>query len=736
MTVIVGKTNTFETKSKRERAIIDFVMTTVRDSEVETGPSRELWKQNEELFAGKQEWGPDYEREDWRSRLFVHEYAPIIREAAVAAQNQIFSRGDFINLVAGDAQNRELAEIQEKLIRYYLDEIGFAQKFYEWALCGGIYGMATWKLYVQNKLTIRPEILLEKIEKDNRKATSSVSAANKPSFFLPDSLDEIETGLTDAMNRLFGKEGGYKRSVGPKKNLELGICLEVVNPTDYFWMPDCKDINDSPWHAEKYYQKFSELRPLFDAGILDKSKRDRLLKHSSNQPYHTFSTFDTYQTQKQRQRDQFSANSNYWPTIEVIEYFGPFLDTNGDVLEENCHFIVANGKFVLRDKQNGYWDQKPPYQTAIFNRRPGKPNGSGIGDGAANSQLILNELMSLFLDALKIDVYSPLAVNRDMLVDPSQIDTGIQPGSIIHTYNGSAKDAFSELPKASDIAPQVFQMSEYLKLAGQKSASVNTMTSNPSSRARISSAEIKSNDGRRVESLNTLGFEIDVNGIEPLVNRLKLLIIQFGFTDTNLGLLASRGILAQSEYELVAGMPSTDRFEEAMKSFKVEVKGFRAAIERDQYLSRVGEYMQQINMMPPFVHEMLDWRTVLKDLTDAYGFKGDKWLRQRDERDRAREENVFLSGDQLVATTPQDDDAQHLGIHFEELMKTGPVQALVQHVQMQIHQGMAKGAQLPPPPPEVANMLGLPAPASPDAKQQQRVTQRLTENNPKTPLLQ
>lgn len=724
--IVTGNAPTTARGTEREKLLVDFVMATVQRSEQETMPQRNKWRENDNLFDGKQDFGPDVDREDWRSALFIHEYAPIIREAATAAQNQIFSRADFVNLVAGDNVDPQFADALKKQVLYYLSETGFAQKFYEWCLCGGIYGFATWKIFVQNRCVYRPEVVVEMVEKVNQKALKGLPVANKERFSLPGSQEDILAGIEKATEAMFGPPAsGYKREVQAKKNLEMSIGLEIVNPFDYFWEPDCYDINESPWHCQRYYKKWAEVLPMLESGELDKKKRDAILKDSAAWPGATATTAENYQTQKMRQRGQVFSNSQYWKTVELFEYFGPILDKDGDVVDEARHVIIANGKYVVKDQPIGYWNQRSPFRTSVFNRRPFKPNGAGIADAAVNSQKLINELVSLFVDSLRMDIYAPVAINDDMLQDKTEIEAGLRPGQIVHLFNGKAGDAFSALPKSTNSAPELFQTLEFLKLSGQKGSSINTMTSNPSSRARISAQEVRSNDSRRMETLNTLGFEIDVNGIEPLIEQIKLIAIQFGFTPGNLKLLESKGILTDAEYGVIAGLPPVERYMEAMKSFKVEVRGFRAAIEREQYLSRLGECVQQINQMPPPVHQSIDWRYLVKEFATAYGLKGEKILRQETEADRAKEENVFLINGQFVGTLPRDEDHQHLPQHYQAVIDGGANPALAQHIISHMQACQGKGLQIPPPPPEVAGQLGLPDPGGKDEQEERNAVRNI-----------
>lgn len=718
----------FSSAAERRKHIVDFVTQTVISSEHETMPDRQSWKESENLFDGKQNWGEDAVNEDWHSRIFIHEFAPIVRDVAVAAQQQIFSRADFIQFVAGNSENREFASIVETLVRYYLDEVGFAKKFFEWCLGGGLYGIATWKCVVTQRKVLRPELVIEAIQKQEAKSIAR-GAADKRMAILPDSLEEIEKGLADAAAEILGGNKYSGPRVKPKQQLEFGMELSIPNPFNFFWSPDADDINNSPYHAERYHLDYVNLVPDFESGVLDKTMRRHLLNHSGAQPYGIYNSTDSYQTQKRRQRNQFTSPNAFFPKCEITEYFGPLCGKDGDLLEENCHFIIGNGKYLLKDGSNGYWDQKSPYLTAVFSRRPFKATGIGVADAAKTSQLLLNELASLFIDGLRMDNHRPMVVNTDMLQDPSQIESGIAPGALIKAMNGDARQVFSDLPKSTNTAPELFQTLEFLKLTGQKGSSVNTMTSNPASRARISAKEIETNEGRRNQSLNSLGMEIDLNGIEPLVDRIKRMIFQFAFSEDNVTLLEAKGVLTKSQYDFVSNMTLSERFTESMKNYKIEVRGFRASLERSQWLSRFTEWIQQLLQLPPQVQELIDWRRVVTDGTDAYGMKGSDWIRASDERDKAREENVFLEAGQMLSTLPTDDDLAHLPLHYDSLLKTGPVPSTAQHIMMHFAAAQSKGLRIPPPPPEVAGLLGLPPPPGPEQIAQEKAVSRIHEQD-------
>lgn len=707
---------TFGSQKERDDYTVGYVLSLINKTEQETMPDRDRWRENEQLFAGKMEWGQDEEGAQWQSRVFLHEYSTIIREAAVQLQQMIFERPEFINLIAGDASNKELARIREKLIKHYINDMRFPHKFMEYCLVGGIYGFATWKETVSLKPYWAPDIIIEQVRKQQEKELGRATAEGPArKLALASSPDEIEQGLEDAFAKIFGLDVGLpRRTVGAKKKLELCMNLKLCNPHLLYFDPTAEDMNDSLFVAEKSFPKFVELIPFFENGSFDKRKRQYLKKQG---PTNSTGVLSDRLSLNSRQKDLYTKVDEPLNEVELIEYFGPLVK-NGEVYEEAAHVVIANGKHLLKYGVNPYWDRKPPYFTAVFNKRPFKGMGSGIADNAVAQQKLINELFSLFVDAVKRDVYAPMAINVDKLADPTQISKGIAPGSIVHVYgDGKASDVISDFPSASDAAPQLFQVTEALKLSAQKGSSVNTMSSNPASRARISAQEISSNDQRRLQTLNSLGMEIDLNCIEALVKKTDALLLQFGFTNDNLDAMAKKGVLLSAEVEMVKQMPEADRFLEAIKDYKIEIRGFRAVMERDKQLRSSAELVQQINQMPPFVQQSLQWPNILQDLVEHYGFDPNRWIRMNSPQDKAREENAFLLIEQMVSIAENDDDIAQLPVHYEAALQGGLNQALQAHIMGHIQRAQSRGELVPPPPPELAEQLGFASTEAPMGQQ-------------------
>jgi hypothetical protein len=196
-----------------------------------------------------------------------------------------------------------------------------------------------------------------------------------------------------------------------------------------------------------------------------------------------------------------------------------------------------------------------------------------------------------------------------------------------------------------------------------------------------------------------------------------MLVLQFALDEDNLDKLQARSVITESEMQLLRGMSTVERFQEATRNIKFEIRGFRAVIERDKFLARFAEFLSQLSRMPPAAQERLDWGRVISDAVEAYGFNPEEWLRQNTPQDKAREENALLKLNQQVALWEGDDDVAHLPVHYELILQGGPIPAAIAHTRAHMQRCFMTKGDCPPPPQEIAELLGLDAMSPSQVKQ-------------------
>ena len=707
----------WNTSAEREDYICNFVKRMIDSSESATMLDRQRWLANYQFFLGEPEINADRAQNTWMSQPYLPEYISLIRRIASVIQDLIFEDDSFFELDTDTERGgkEELTRVLRSIVEYvFTKDIKLANKTYEYCLDGGLYGIAVAKFGVSPKIEYTPETVIEAIEDQELTDQKSIpkDVENVDFYAIPTSPDLMEGQMNTVFSKLFGSATKpQRRTLKPMKRIRMGNELALVNPLQFFFDPNVSNVNDSSWCAERGFCYFYDLQPKFETGEFKKQKKDEVL---STQPYHggtmsgVASSYDEYKIKVQR---QFSELDKGLPINEVIEYWGDLYDlTTGEILEENKVFVVVNDKVLVKDKVNPYFSQKSPYYCSVFSPIPHKAVGAGVGDCEKQLNELVNELMAMWIDELRLAIYQPMAFDSTKLSNDTEVDRYVTPGALYDTAGAKPQEVFSPIPVNLNVGPPLFQTLEMLKMSGEKGASVDTSSSNPASRSRISATEVQSNLNRSTQSVLTLGRQLDDYFIIPTVERLIDSILQFGFEIDVLKDFRDMGVISESEFQMVSQIPKIERYNELRRNYKIKIKGFRSRLENQEFLKKLNEAIMVISKLPPDQVAKIQWGELLKRYLAAFGFDVDKLIAQATPQDKAREENAILSNKQTVSVGPTDDDAAELPVHYEFIMQSGPSPQSMSHIVQHIQRASAQGKQFPPPPPPIAKELGMTGP--------------------------
>ena len=693
-----------ESKSARDTRVVSFVKDAVQKSELATREDRQRYFLAENLFRGKQDWGAAREENEWMAKIFIHEFSVIIRRAAASVMSLMFNGREYFSLLPPTEADKEFSRILEKALRYYVERVGFDKKIYDYCIDGGTFGIAIWKCTADLHACYKPEYVIEELRKDQEKTLKGVSKEIEVPQDIISNPDAFSLAVQKAFEEVLGEKSYSAPKIITKKYLEFRPNLSRVLPWNFFYHPDSEDLNDSPWVCEQLFPSYFEIESYFKNGIWDKKKQEAVRSRTPKISSFAASMLSTYEGQRLYVRDQLTQASSFDRKCQVYEYYGPFINEHGETEEECRRFIVCNDELVL-EQQIPYWGQRHPYFITKFSAVPGKAVGAGISDNAIPNQLTINELASLKVDQLTRDTYGMTVVNVSQLQDESQLDAGFAPNEIIRAY--SEPDAvIAPVNLSNNNTPEVLQFLEFLKLSGAKAATIDTTSSNPSSRSRISATEVSTNMDRTNESVGVLVDALDREGVQPVLQWILGLILQFGLSNDNLISLQVKGVLSSDEINLIKNLPSNELFNEITRPYRIEVKGFKEVVRRNEYLSRLMELLQQVNM-DQSAASLFQKKNLYSQIIMAMGLETADLMVQDSPQDKAREENQLLMRGQMVSNGQNDQDSLELPVHYE-LASQNPSQEVMAHISGHIRRMMQTGQQPPPPPPEIAEMLGLP----------------------------
>lgn len=693
--------------------IIDYIVSSVQYCERATTTDRDRWILAHSIFSGEYEGGATSEDNETEAKVGLHTFSKICRGAASAAQELLHQDPKFYDFVPPSGEEMDLfGKAIEKIHRYRVKELKIENHTYRFVLAGAIAGIGINKFKIVKNLEDDEEHLLDLLEKERQKENKNLSSDIKSTeVVVAEGVDPTpQLGILDklingAPKKILKKKGS--------KVLSYKIALKIVNPINFYYDPMAEDISESSWVAERYYVSMHKLEEGFKSGTFQ--NREELLKELKSSQGATGSSSTSafgsdLMTQKMIYENKTTESNPYSPMIEIIEYYGPVLEKNtGATLEENQKIIIAGGKVVLAHGPNPDWKRRPPYFYSVTSHVPFKGVGAGIADNGVDQELIGNQIMNLALEHLAFNVKGVTAVDMGALDDESALESGLTPGQIIMTRGDSrpVKDLFHNLDHNPNLTFSAMQMLEKLELSASSAASVDTQGSNPSSRSRISAAEIRSNGDKTSRSQFSLARELDETYLEELLIRVLDFVLQYDLENQPLEEFMNAGIISRSEHDMIQSIPTNERLREAKRRYRLDVRGFRERLERNEYLTRLSEYMQQVNMtmnVAPEVKGMFDFKEILRMFSEAYGLNTDKIIRQNSPSDVAMEENIFLADDRQIEVHQDDEHQQHLPVHYDSAMQN-PTEATITHIVTHMQIAQQAGMPFPPPPPELENLI-------------------------------
>ncbi len=139
---------------------------------------------------------------------------------------------------------------------------------------------------------------------------------------------------------------------------------------------------------------------------------------------------------------------------ECLEYWGKWqdpdtkewLDIVGVVVDRKYLVRAEECPYVLQDRKEGYWYAIKPFVKFIHVPVPGETYGIGIIEQMKQTNLVMNDLRNMKMDAIQFTVSPTYMVNSAALVDPNKVVFG--PGEAIEVLDdGSPNDPVRPIRK-------------------------------------------------------------------------------------------------------------------------------------------------------------------------------------------------------------------------------------------------------------------------------------------------
>jgi len=678
---IVSKT---KKSSDAELRRIRAVTSQIKRCTDQTGAIRANWADNQTMFRyGSQFTG----KQPWQSEFSVNNFAKSIRAAQGHMVNTLVNQPDWWDLTPKNARNQRatfLARPIKALLNYHLEAANFKRHAGTF-LMQSLISLGIIQVGFTKKMVLNPEWVLEKTKQERRKEQSrlSRSVANPETTDDTDLAAQMEQAIEELMSEAQG-EPPRPAAQQLKQYIQYG-CLDFKEPIpDFFYYePTAHYMQESSWCAFEYQVTLSDLKQQARIGYLSKSA----VKRVSPAPIEA-----KWAEANQRYKGNQENVSSDKVTITV--YYGPLIE-DGEIVKDMYFAIIANGNVILKDGDYPYWEppgHRTPVVAAAVRQIPFSPTGAGIGDNAKQLQRQMDSNLQLQCDSWRLNIGGINVVNRNSLVDKSQLDEGIYPGKTIEVRD-KPRDAFERVTLTSNVENQVAPINEVLRNAiDDQTGNMDAVSSGPNLRSRTSAAEIDQRVSGAQSNLNIMALDLEQDFLIPVLQKCLARILQFGLGEIQSN-AELRGLFEEEELQALLELSDADRLEVIQSFFKFEIDGFSANQDRKEKAARLTEFMQ-VGSSNPLLNAMVNWPELITQYARQLDMDPNTSLVvNQSEAARIVAENQVLMQNALVLPSPQDNDEMHMQQHAPLAGSPFATQALQQHVQMHQQQMMQKQAQ-------------------------------------------
>ena len=202
------------------------------------------------------------------------------------------------------------------------------------------------------------------------------------------------------------------------------LCVELIRDEDHFPDPEGAGL----FEIQRTYLDLHEVIERSEGDYPEYDPEEvRLLAEDA-----THYEDSEVEREKERQTDEPEGNTPHFrKRVEVLEFWGTLLDSDGSVAHRNVHAAIANRKYLIkRPAANPYWHQMSPFVVAPLLRVPFSVFHKALFDHAVRLNFAMNELFNLIVDAGIGAVWGVRQVKKSALENPEDFDNGVPQGSV------------------------------------------------------------------------------------------------------------------------------------------------------------------------------------------------------------------------------------------------------------------------------------------------------------------
>lgn len=379
-------------------------------------------------------------------------------------------------------------------------------------------------------------------------------------------------------------EDGKKRLIKAEKDI-WQLFVELIRPEDYYPDPTGAGL----YECQTMWVDKSAVLALCegDNALYDKAKVEPLNGYSP-------SDYDESWADRDRETDQSRTYSDYRVRVKLTECWGDIVEpVTGKILYKNVTWTIANDTVLIsKPKPNPFWHGKSPYVVAPITRVPFSVWHRAPMDAATRTNIAINELYNLMVDAGMMSVFGIKQLRTDWLEDDREVADGIRPGMTLRVSSNCPPGA-AALQRVDEgaLSPEALNMFNLMNAEHNTSAMTNDLRMGAMPSRAVKATEVVEASQTITSMFSGIAKSIEVDFIEPILERAWNVIMQ---NTNDLDSDEVKALIGENRAADLATMSPEDRFAETSQGNKFKVFGVSQTLNKQKDFRKLTSLLQTI----------------------------------------------------------------------------------------------------------------------------------------------
>jgi len=371
--------------------------------------------------------------------------------------------------------------------------------------------------------------------------------------------------------------------------------LELLRAEDYYPDPSGKGL----YVIHETFMDISELYAMSEGpyAVYDRAKVELL--HGS------LMESDMQAAKKSRETAQNTSINGYRKKVKINECWGTILEpATGKVVKKDVVWTVADDRIVIQEPTDyPFWHNSPPLISAAFIRVPRSVWHKALMDAPTQTNIALNELYNLMVDAGMNDAHGIKQIRADWLEDESQVSNGIYPG-ITLKVNSQCPPGGKVLERVdtSSMSSEALNVFNAMSAEFSASALTNDLRMGVLPNRAVKATEVVEASQSITSVFTGISKVLEQTHIEPNMNMMFANILQHFMEIDPAEMMA---VLGEERFYAIQAMGKETLFSKAFDGFKFKVYGISKIMAKQKDFKKFTALLQTIASSDLLVEEFI-----------------------------------------------------------------------------------------------------------------------------------